>query len=99
MADERKVSARKIPLEQGASPKAPRPASCRTYARKRLAKAMPELMDALVEHSAKGSLGHMKLVVQITGLDEPEPGAKQQPERDVAAELLEEWTGETNRSG
>ena len=71
---------------------APRPDRCRSYARKRLAAALPKIADAFVEEAKKGSSTHLKTLMQLGGLDGREVAkpAKRKG-KGTAGRLLEEW--------
>ena len=51
---------------------APDPQGCRTFVRGRLAEAMPDITAVLVAKARRGSLQHMKLLMQLSGLDKDE---------------------------
>ena len=71
---------------------APRPRYCRVFARKRIAEEMPQLVDMLLEQSKQGSLGHLKMLVQLGGLDKGEVTPKvQRREKSLEAILMEQW--------
>jgi hypothetical protein len=71
---------------------APRPRYCREYARKRLAEAAPKLVDAFLEKSIGGSVQHLKLLIELTGItkDPVVPAVKRRRGKTIAAQLLEE---------
>ena len=48
---------------------APRPKYCRTYTRKRVAEALPEIAEKFVEEAKKGSIQHAKVLMKLGGLD------------------------------
>ena len=71
---------------------APRPRYCRVFVRKRMAEEMPRLMDVLLEQAKQGSLGHLKMLVQLAGLDKGEVKPKvQRREKSLEAILMEQW--------
>jgi len=47
---------------------APQPRSCRTFAGKRLAEAMPDIMQAMVKKAKGGSVAHFKALLEVSGL-------------------------------
>jgi hypothetical protein len=53
----------------------PRPASCRTFTRARVAEALPDIVDRFVEEAKKGSIAHAKLLTNLGGLDKGEVAA------------------------
>jgi len=71
---------------------APRPRYCREYARKRLAEAAPKLVDAFLERSIGGSVQHLKVLMELTGIaKEPVvPKVAKRRGKTLAAQLLEE---------
>jgi hypothetical protein len=69
---------------------APRPKYCRTYARKRVAEALPEIVDAFAEEAKKGSVAHMKMLANLGGLDKGEmPAVKRRRGKSVVRRLLD----------
>jgi hypothetical protein len=69
---------------------APRPQSCRTFTRKRVAEALPEIVEAFAEEAKKGSVAHMKMLANLGGLDQRElPVAKKRRGKSVVRRLLE----------
>ena len=71
---------------------APRPRYCRAFARKRIAEEMPELVAMLLKEAKGGSLGHLKMLVQLGGLDKGEVTPKvQRREKSLEALLTEQW--------
>lgn len=71
---------------------APRPRYCREYARKRLAEAAPKLVDAFLKKSIGGSVQHLKVLLEMTGIaKEPVvPVVKKRRGKTIAQQLLEE---------
>ena len=72
---------------------APRPKYCRVFARARFAEALPEISDALLKQAKDGSVPHLKLLVQLSGLDKAEvvPRATRRRGKSLEAVLMEEW--------
>jgi hypothetical protein len=69
---------------------APRPKYCRTYARKRVAEALPEIVDAFAKEAKKGSVAHMKMLANLGGLDKGEtPAVKRRRGKSVVRRLLD----------
>ncbi len=73
--------------------RAPRPDACKKYVRTRVARALPELMRLLIAKAAEGSIAHMKLVIQIGGLDKIDavPGPKPKRGKSLEQILNEAW--------
>ena len=74
----------------------PGPGSCKTYMRKRLAKALPEIADALIAAAIAGDLPALKMLVQLSGLYDKEtaPVSKRFGGRSFEEILLEDWRKE-----
>ena len=71
-------------------PRPPAPRNCRKFARKELARALPEIVDAFVKEAAKGSVAHAKLLTSWSGLDkEPLEPVKVDRGKSMAALLNE----------
>lgn len=71
---------------------APRPRQCRPFVRKRMAEVMPTLVAMLLKEAHAGSLGHLKMLVQLAGLDKGEVSPKvQRREKSLEKILLEQW--------
>jgi len=51
---------------------APRPRYCRTFTRKKVAEALPKIVEAFAEEAKKGSIQHMKILTKLGGLDQGE---------------------------
>jgi hypothetical protein len=69
----------------------PRPKYCRTFARKRLAEALPEIMAKFAEEAKKGSIQHMKILTKLGGLDQGEmPAPRKRRPKSIMAKLLED---------
>ena len=72
--------------------KAPRPRQCRAYVRKRMAERMPTLVEMLMRQANEGSLGHLKILVTLAGLDKGEVDkAVKRREKSLEKILLEQW--------
>lgn len=73
--------------------KAPRPRYCRTFARARFAEGLPEITETLILEAKKGSVAHLKLLVQLSGLDKGEvvPRVTKRRGKSLEAVLMEEW--------
>ena len=72
--------------------RAPRPRQCRAFVRKRIAERMPALVEMLMKQANEGSLGHLKILVGLAGLDKGEvtPPVKRR-EKSLETILLEQW--------
>ncbi len=77
---------------------APRPKQCRSFTRKRMAEQMPGLVEMLLKQAHEGSLGHLKILVQLAGLDKGEvtPVVKRR-EKSLETILLEQWEKDAAR--
>lgn len=73
--------------------KPPRPGRAKAFARARFAEALPGIMDRLLKEVLDGSVPHLKVVLELTGLDEPElaPAAGRRKEKSLETILLERW--------
>jgi hypothetical protein len=70
--------------------RAPRPADCRTYTRAKVAEALPEIVDRLVEEAKQGSIAHVKLLASLGGLNRAEmPMERKRAGRSMVALLME----------
>jgi hypothetical protein len=68
----------------------PRPGSCRTFTRAKVAEALPEIVDRFVEEAKKGSIAHAKLLTNLGGLDKGEmPERKKRRGKSAVGKLLE----------
>jgi hypothetical protein len=72
---------------------APRPAHCRLYTLERMAMAMPAVVMSLVGMATKGSVPHIKLLIQISGLDKADvvPAKRMKREKNLEEILKEAW--------
>jgi hypothetical protein len=74
---------------------APRPKSCRTFTRARVAEALPEIVERFVEEAKKGSIAHAKLLANLGGLDKGEaPQEKKRRGKSVVRLLLDDLARE-----
>ena len=75
---------------------APRPKYCRTFARARFAEAMPEIAETLLTQAKGGSVAHMKLLIELSGLNKGDvvPRATKKRGKSLQAILEEEWQKE-----
>ena len=93
-ADEPKGEENTEPVqEKPAAVGAPRPRYCRTYARKRLAEAAPQVVDAFLEKAKDGSVQHLKTLLELTGImkDPVKPKVVKRRGKTLARQLLDEW--------
>src|SRR5580693_902388 len=78
------------PIEKKGLDGAPRPNSCRTFTRAKVAEALPEIVDRFVEEAKKGSIAHAKMLTNLGGLDKGEmPERKKRRGKSVVGQLLE----------
>ena len=75
---------------------APRPKYCRTFARARFAEALPEIAETLLKQAKDGSVPHMKLLIELSGLNKGDvvPRATKKRGKSLQAILEEEWQKE-----
>ena len=66
----------------------PRPNSCRTFTRAKVAEALPEIVDRFVEEAKKGSIAHAKLLTSLGGLDKGEMPAPKKRQGKSPVRLL-----------
>jgi hypothetical protein len=73
------------------SASAPQPKYCRTFARARIAEALPQIVEKFTEEAAKGSIAHTKVLMKIGGLDTGDlaPKETRRPGKSVIKVLLE----------
>lgn len=85
------VEMKKVEAKKKAAVGAPRPRYCRTFARARVAEALPEIVKKFAEEARKGSIPHMKMLAKIGGLDSGDvvPKATKRRGKSVARLLLE----------
>ena len=81
-----------VPEAAGALVGAPRPRYCRPFVRNRMAEGMPGLVVVLLKQAHGGSLGHLKVLVQLAGLDKGEvsPPVKRR-QKSLEQVLMEQW--------
>ena len=77
--------------------KAPSAKNCRPYVRRRLARALPEIADALIDKAQTGSLPELKMLVQMSGLDDKDTSSPAEKRRGKSLEemLMEDWRKES----
>src|SRR5271170_4514563 len=81
--------------EKKAAVGAPRPKSCRTFTRARVAEALPEIVERFVEEAKKGSIAHAKMLANLGGLDKGEmPAETKRRGKSVVGQLLEKMARE-----
>ncbi|HEY6413604.1 MAG TPA: hypothetical protein VIX42_07950 [Edaphobacter sp.] len=79
-----------VKQETKAAVGAPRPRNCRTFTRKRVAEALPKIVEAFAEEAKKGSVAHMKMLANLGGLDKRElPVVKKRRGKSAVRRLLE----------
>ena len=73
--------------------KAPRPGKCQKFVMARFAEALPEVAAKLLHEAKQGSVAHLKLVLQISGLDKGEVPRVRSKKREKNLEeiLMEAW--------
>jgi hypothetical protein len=71
---------------------APRPKYCRTYTRKRVAEALPEIVERFIAEAKRGSVPHAKALANLGGLDKGDvvPKVKKRRGKSLAGILLDE---------
>ena len=74
----------------------PGPDDCRRYLRLRVADALPLIADKLIDAALQGALPEIKLLVQLTGIDEKEPAqeASRPRGKTIEEKLMEDWRKE-----
>jgi hypothetical protein len=73
---------------------APRAKYCRTFTRRRLAEALPEITEKFVEEAKKGSIQHAKVLMRLGGLEGKEmPRQAKRRGKSVVGRWLEELKG------
>ena len=71
---------------------APRPRYCRSFTRKRVAEALPEIVEKFLDEAKKGSIPHAKALTALSGLDRGEvvPAVVTRRGKSFADRLIEE---------
>ena len=74
-------------------PTAPRPRYCRTYTRKRVAEALPEIVEKFVQEAKEGSVPHARALATLGGLDKGDvaPPIVRRRGKSLGRQLLEEF--------
>ena len=79
-----------VKQEAKAAVSAPLPRNCRTFTRKRVAEALPEIVEAFAREARNGSVAHMKMLAHLGGLDKGElPVVKKRRGKSVVRRLLD----------
>jgi hypothetical protein len=75
-----------------ASPGAPRPKYCRTYTRKRVAEALPDIVAKFVQQAKLGSVPHARALATLGGLDKGDvvPNVVRRRGKSLGQQLMEE---------
>ena len=86
----------KLHTLRGKTIRPPRAKNCKRYMKERLAEALPEIADALLDAARQGKLPELKMAVQMSGLDEKQvvPALKRFGGRSFEDILLEDWRKE-----
>jgi hypothetical protein len=76
-----------------ALPDAPRPRYCRTFTRKRVAEALPEIVEKFVEQAKQGSVPHARALAALGGLDKGDvvPKVVRRRGKSLGRQLMEEF--------
>jgi hypothetical protein len=92
-----RVSVEVEPREVGGKakelPDAPRPRYCRTYTRKRVAEALPEIVEKFVQQAKEGSVPHARALAALGGLDKGDvaPKVVRRRGKSLGQQLMEEF--------
>ncbi len=72
---------------------APRPQAryCRSYTRRRIAEALPEIVETFVDEAKKGSIPHTKMLTNLAGLDKREAPTAKKRKKSAVRLLLESF--------
>ena len=72
-------------------PRSLQPKHCQSYVRKRVAQALPEILEKFIEEAKKGSIPHVKILIALSDLSRGN-AAESPPQRrgSLAAVLLKE---------
>jgi hypothetical protein len=75
-----------------ALPGAPRPKYCRTYTRKRVAEALPDIVAKFVQEAKRGSVPHARALATLGGLDRGDvvPKVVRRRGKSLGQQLMEE---------
>ena len=64
----------------------------KTFARSRFAEALPEIMSVLLDKAKKGSVSHLKVLVELSGLEkDPDPKKSKPRGKSLEVILKEQW--------
>ncbi|RXH58491.1 hypothetical protein [Granulicella sibirica] len=87
------VEERSGPEKKSAAVGAPRPRYCRSCTRKRMAEALPQIVEALVDKAKEGSVPHTQALAELSGLTRAEavPPVRKRREKSLASALLEQF--------
>lgn len=58
--------------KRGGAKKPLRPKQCREFAQRRMAEALPEIVDRFIREAKQGSIPHAKALASLSGLDQVE---------------------------
>jgi hypothetical protein len=74
-------------------PSAPRPRYCRTFTRKRVAEALPEIVETFVQKAKLGSVPHARALAALGGLDKGDvvPAVVRRRGKSLGRQLMEEF--------
>jgi hypothetical protein len=88
---ERKGEAEKRAAQE--LPEPPRPRNCRTYTRKRVAEALPEIVEKFVQQAKQGSVPHARALAALGGLDKGDvvPKVVRRRSKSLGQQLMEEF--------
>ncbi|ADW67121.1 hypothetical protein AciX9_0030 [Granulicella tundricola MP5ACTX9] len=64
----------------------------KTFARKQFAEALPVIVSVLLDKAKSGSVSHLKLLVELSGLEkDPDPKKMKPRGKSLEAILTEQW--------
>lgn len=88
---ERKGEAEKKAAQE--LPEAPRPRYCRTFTRRRVAEALPEIVEKFVQQAKRGSVPHARALAALGGLDKGDvvPKVVRRRGKSLGQQLMEEF--------
>jgi hypothetical protein len=88
---ERRGEAEKTAAQELPDP--PRPRYCRTFTRKRVAEALPEIVEKFVEQAKQGSVPHARALAALGGLDKGDvvPQVVRRRGKSLGRQLMEEF--------